>query len=299
MIAITKVGDLETLGLGGWGPVGIVQQILEGIYLTSGMPWWATIAATTVLFRVALFPFVIKSQRAAAQLGNLKPLILPIQEEMKAAQAIKNKEKQMAAFTKLQAIYKEANVNPLAGLWGLAQVPVFMSMFFGLKGMAELPVPGFSTGGALWFSDLSAMDPTYILPITAAGTMLVVMEYSMEAQASANAAQSQMIKSVMRPLLFFSIFFTGAMPAAVFAYWVTSNFLTLGQFFLLRDQRVKDYLGIPAIKGDASGPAKALSTGIARDGMLAVRPMNFGEAWGLAKDEAQRRKAVVDAAVKK
>ena len=32
---------------------------------------------------------------------------------------------------------------------------IFMSMFFGLKGMAELPVESMKNGGLFWFTDLT------------------------------------------------------------------------------------------------------------------------------------------------
>jgi membrane protein insertase Oxa1/YidC/SpoIIIJ len=32
------------------------------------------------------------------------------------------------------------------------------------------------TGGVLWFSDLTASDPYYILPLTASATMLATLE---------------------------------------------------------------------------------------------------------------------------
>lgn len=38
------------LGLGGWGPVGIVQNLLEWLHLSTGLPWWGTIAVGNFMF---------------------------------------------------------------------------------------------------------------------------------------------------------------------------------------------------------------------------------------------------------
>ncbi|CAG5929147.1 unnamed protein product [Menidia menidia] len=46
--------------------------------------------------------------------------------------------------------------------------------------MAYLPVPSLQTGGALWFTDLSAADPFYILPFAVTGTMFFILECSAE-----------------------------------------------------------------------------------------------------------------------
>lgn len=42
--------------------------------------------------------------------------------------------------------------------------------------MAYLPVPSLQTGGALWFPDLTAADPFYILPLAVTGTMFFILE---------------------------------------------------------------------------------------------------------------------------
>ncbi|KAJ3074796.1 Mitochondrial inner membrane protein oxa1l [Podochytrium sp. JEL0797] len=293
LTAITKLGDLHSLGLGGWtSPTGIVQSLLEAFYVSTGMPWWAAIAICTVFLRLALFPLVIKAQRTTAQMANLKPLLAPLQAEIEVQKKSGDRTKQMAAITKLQAVYKEAGVNPFGGLWGIVQMPVFVSMFFGLRGMAELPVPGLATGGMLWFQDLTVMDPTYVLPLVASATMLVVMEAGMEAgAATANPAQAGTMKTVFRVMLIGFIPMTAMMPAAVFVYWVTSNFLTLVQFFALKNDSVRGWLNIPRLKTFPNAtPDKGLTAGISEHGMLAVKPMKFGEAWKLARGEAERRK---------
>ncbi|KAJ3354766.1 Mitochondrial inner membrane protein oxa1l [Entophlyctis luteolus] len=301
LTAITNLGDIKTLGLGHWTPVGLIENLIEGVYVTTGMPWWATIAVTTIALRFALLPFVLKSQRAAAEMANLKPILGPLQAEMRELQvAGADLSRQRVVMKKIQDVYAANGLNPFAGMWGLVQAPVFMSAFLGLRAMAELPVPGFTSGGIFWFHDLSVMDPMYILPIVATGTMLVVMEASSEAQVSGatNASQMNMMKKVFRTLILVSLPFTCTLPAAIFVYWVTSNFLTLLQFYMLKDARVRKILSLPEIKQfpkfDAKGTSAASTgitvSGVTAEGLLAVKPMKFGEAWRLAKDEADRRK---------
>lgn len=77
---------------------------------------------------------------------------------------------------KVMQVFKDHNVSPLSAFWGLAQIPVFVSCFFGIKKMAELPVPGFSTGGVAWISDLTLADPYCILPVLSSVSMLLSFE---------------------------------------------------------------------------------------------------------------------------
>lgn len=53
-----------------------------------------------------------------------------------------------------------ANYLPMFG-----QGIVFASMFFALKGMANAPVESMKSQGMLWFVDLTAQDPLYLLPV--------------------------------------------------------------------------------------------------------------------------------------
>ena len=42
--------------------------------------------------------------------------------------------------------------------------------------MANLPVESLKTGGLWWFTDLTACDPFYILPIVTSATLLLTFE---------------------------------------------------------------------------------------------------------------------------
>ena len=50
---------------------------------------------------------------------------------------------------------------------------VFSSSFFALRGMANLPVESFKTEGTLWFTNLSAVDPFYLLPLLTSASLFI------------------------------------------------------------------------------------------------------------------------------
>jgi len=52
-------------------------------------------------------------------------------------------------------------------------MPVFLSVFIGLRQMANLPVESMRTGGTAWFTDLTVPDPYFILPL-----MTITMLYA-------------------------------------------------------------------------------------------------------------------------
>jgi YidC/Oxa1 family membrane protein insertase len=57
-----------------------------------------------------------------------------------------------------------------------AQVPIFLSVFTGIRGMTNLPVPSMTDGGFAWVSNLTVPDPFFILPVLTSATMLAALE---------------------------------------------------------------------------------------------------------------------------
>ena len=58
----------------------------------------------------------------------------------------------------------------------LLQLPIFVSVYTGIREMAQLPVVSMQTGGLLWFTDLTIADPYFGLPLMTATTLLVTIE---------------------------------------------------------------------------------------------------------------------------
>lgn len=56
------------------------------------------------------------------------------------------------------------------------QLPVFLSVFVGIRQMANLPVQSMTTGGAAWFTDLTIPDPYYALPLITMATFFITIE---------------------------------------------------------------------------------------------------------------------------
>ena len=57
---------------------GLFQESIELLHAQSGMPWWATIASSTVMLRTCLLPLVIAQIRAGAGLPNAQPNLVKL-----------------------------------------------------------------------------------------------------------------------------------------------------------------------------------------------------------------------------
>ncbi|XP_054457119.1 mitochondrial inner membrane protein OXA1L isoform X3 [Anoplopoma fimbria] len=244
--------SLAELGLGAYTPVGLIQNMLEFMHVDLGLPWWGAIVVGTVLARMAVFPVIVKGQREAAKLNNVMPEMTKLTSKMNEAKQSGNKFDFAKAYSDLNLFQKKHDVNPLRGfLIPIVQAPVFVSFFIALRKMAYLPVPSMQTGGMLWFADLTAADPFYILPLAVTGTMFFILELG--AESGIDNPNLRAMKTVFRIMPFVILPLTINFPTAVFTYWLTSNSFSLAQLALLRHPLVREKLNIPErIKHPAS-----------------------------------------------
>lgn len=173
-----QAGDFAQMGIGNsWWPSDIMISLLEFCHVSTQLPWWASILLLTFILRASLFPIMLKAARNAAIAPYIADRQKDILEETKRARDSNEVIAMRQSTMKLLGLYREWGYSPLANFIGLIQIPVFFAMFRTCWRCSNLPVPGWQDGGTLWFTDLTAIDPFYILPtisgLTMAGTILV------------------------------------------------------------------------------------------------------------------------------
>ncbi|KAF9914897.1 Mitochondrial inner membrane protein oxa1l [Lobosporangium transversale] len=240
-----KYGDLKAMGLVHFTPVGGLETVLEAVHISTGLPWWGTIAVTTVMIRTALVPFIVKLQGNTARLHNVKPQLERLTENMKLAKE-NNDTAAMARFSaQTQELFAKHDCNPVKSLMlPLMQAPIMISFYLALRDMAHLPVPQFKEGGIGWFTDLTVADPTYALPVMSSLGFLAIMELGSEA---GGVAQPKAVKNVMRFMAVAMVPLTMNFPAAIFVYWLTSNVFTAGQITFFKIPAVRRFFNIPQL----------------------------------------------------
>ena len=178
LLSAAPIEDFASLGLGGYTPPGLVQSALEFIHTNAHLPWWASIVAATVALRLTLFPLAVRMQVNAAKIANINPIAQEMHKRMLAYKNIGNRVAEAQEAAKLLAIYRDQGVHPITTLFvmPLVQIPIFISFFLAIKGMAKLPLESMKTGGMYWFTDLTIPDPTYVLPLIACLTFISNIE---------------------------------------------------------------------------------------------------------------------------
>jgi YidC/Oxa1 family membrane protein insertase len=126
-------------------------------------------------------------------------------------------------------------------------MPVFIFFYMALNKMVALPVPGMEAGGLFWFQDLTAADPTHILPVATAALTLINFEIGAEVGSSQGTQMNPIVKSLFRGMMLLMPLFTWNFPAAIFGYWFTNSVFSLFQGFAFRNQGIRAKLNLPAL----------------------------------------------------
>lgn len=218
-----------SIGLGGWSPVGLLQYGLEFLHIDCGLPWWGAIAVSTVIMRILVSPLIIISQRNAAKMQEAMPQMQEIQLKMTEARQMGNASDTARYSQELVQLMTSKKVNPLKNmLVPLAQAPIFLSYFIGLRRMVNAPVESLQTGGMLWFTDLTVVDPYYLLPLITCTTLMATVQLGVDGM-NVNMSNGHLVKYALRAMPVIIFPFIMNFPAALVVYWSTSNFISLIQ----------------------------------------------------------------------
>ena len=164
--AALQYGDMAALGLAGWSPAGMIRWSMELINVSTGIPWFWTIVAGSAFWRLFCVPFAIMGFRASARLMPLQPQIKELQKAITRSKLSQNPLELQRAAQAMKRFYQTHDVNPLAGLVSMIQLPVTLGLFFGVQKLCKLPLEQLTYSGVAFLPDLTVSDPTMILPLT-------------------------------------------------------------------------------------------------------------------------------------
>ncbi|KAL1516606.1 hypothetical protein ABEB36_000499 [Hypothenemus hampei] len=264
---LNELGEatFASLGLGGWTPVGLVQNCMEYLHVGLGLEWWQAIVLGTLIIRIALFPLVIVAQRNAAKMNNTLPQMQHLQLKMSEARQTGDAMNAARYSQELLDFMKEKGVNPLKNmLVPLAQAPIFISFFMGLRQMANVPVDSLRHGGLFWFEDLTLPDQYFLMPIITSLTLWLTIEVGTDS-ARISSQNAMLMKYGLRALPVIVLPFTVNFPGAILCYWVSSNFISLLQVAFLKIPSVRNYFKIQPLINYAPDQLPHKSKGFKED----------------------------------
>jgi len=236
--------SFASLGLAHGWPSGYMQTVLEFMHIDIGLPWWQAIGLTTVCLRFVVLPIMVIAQKNMVKLNEHQPAMQKLQVQAQLAQVRGDVDGAAFANTALNTYMLANNCHPIKSMLPMVcQGVCFASMFFGLRGMAGAPVQSMTTGGILWFPDLTLADPTCALPVLTATTLF--FQLYLGADGINLDTMPPFMKKLMFVMPLVSIPVMINFPAALNVYWLSNNMISLVQSRVMKRQAVRSYLGIP------------------------------------------------------
>ena len=232
-----------------WTNVGLAPE--------AGLTWVLSIVGLVLVVRAALIPIFVRQIKSQRRMLEVAPQLKKIQDKYKGK---KDQFSREAMSRETMAMYKKTGTNPLAScLPLLIQMPIFFGLFSVLSNAQN---PAIEKGVGLLnaelsqsFGDSSLLDiaPLHLAISTADGnvaviiiaavmvvlmtasqfiTQLQIMSKNQSAEMKASPMyRQQRVLLYLLPLVFaFSGF---AFPLGVMFYWLTSNFWTMVQQFIV------------------------------------------------------------------
>jgi YidC/Oxa1 family membrane protein insertase len=185
--------------------------LLRWIYGLVGN-WGLAIILLTVLVKLVLYPLTEKSFQSMARMRQLKPEM----DRINALYAEDREKKGMA----IMELYRKHKINPLGGcLPTLLQLPVWFALYQSLLTNVELYHAPF----ALWWTDLSAPDPYFVLPLTLG---LLMFGQQKLTPTTMDATQAKIMMYMMPVMITVFMLF---LPSGLTLYMVTNSTLGIAQ----------------------------------------------------------------------
>ena len=239
--------------------VELVLVMFHTVFTAIGMPtaggltWVLSIVGLTIVVRAALIPVFVKQIKSQRNMLLVQPELQKLQKKYKGKTDRESREKFAA---EQMALYKKSGSNPLSScLPLLMQMPIFSSLFFVLNdaqkgkggvGAVTVELSKSFANADLFGAPLSATfmsSPLLEVKILAA-VMIIAMTASQfitqkqiiaknqnPAVATSQYMQTQKIMLYIFPIIFA---ISGiSFPLGVMFYWLTSNFWTMGQQFIV------------------------------------------------------------------
>ena len=188
-----------------------------------GLPWAWAIVVLTVIVRTLLVPLTVKQIHSMQRLQRYAPQMKELQRKYKGDRQKLNEE--------MMKFYRENQINPAAScLPLLAQLPVFIALYFVLKHFAESHPGGDLTW--LW------LIPDITSKATSHWSGYVLLAIYVGSQVASTFFMSTTMDKTQRTLLmvlpFAFIFVIAHFPVGLVLYWMTTNLWTVGQGLITR-----------------------------------------------------------------
>jgi YidC/Oxa1 family membrane protein insertase len=205
-----------------------LHGLLFEVQSVTGLSWAWSIIVLTVIVRLAILPLAIIQMRSMRGMQKIAPELAKLKQ--------KHKGDSQKLQAEMMALYKEHGVNPIGSCLPLVfQLPVFMGLFFVLRGFSRHPPAGD-------LSFLGSFVPNIAVHVNHAGWAgWVLIAFYIGSQLGSTLLmptgadpQQQMMRRLFMVMPFVFVFFVIRFPVGLMLYWISTNLWTVGQQVTLR-----------------------------------------------------------------
>jgi YidC/Oxa1 family membrane protein insertase len=224
--------------------IDVISNFILFLYQLTGN-LGAALILFTLAIRSVLFPLTLSSLKAGNNIKKLQPELKELQK--------KHKGDKTAMQQAQMDLYKKYNVNPLAGcLPQLLQIGVLIVLYQVLvEFLAQSEIHGIQINPSFLWLQLNHPDPTYILPVLAGVTQLILSlmiapgaektdevpnqskKKKVQEENKKEEDFAEMAQSMQQQMIFIMPVMTGILalqfPAGLSLYWVITTLFSIGQ----------------------------------------------------------------------
>jgi YidC/Oxa1 family membrane protein insertase len=240
----------------------ILTDVLIWLHDTAGFTWAWSIVALTVIVRMLLVPVALRQIHSMQSLQVHAPEMKAIQQRYKD-----NRQKQSEELMKF---YRENKINPYAACLPIVfQIPIFISLFFVLRGFEKEVFPDFPGSSLDWLGLVNITES-----VTTGWGPLLLLVYIASQLTSTWLMSTQMQSTAQRvmmmvlPIAF--IPFILNFPSGLMIYWLTTNLWTTGQGIVTR--RLMPRPAPPPKRTSRTPPKEASSNGEPSSSSSSTKP---------------------------
>lgn len=216
----------------------LLDFLHDNVHLSYG---WA-IVVLTVLVRTALLPLVIKQYRSMRQMQLVAPQLKELQRKYKGDRAKTQEE--------LMKFYRENDINPFASCLPLvAQLPVFIALYYTLREFAETAQQGTGDLSFMWLVsdvriDFQELGWGSVIPLLVVYGLTQLLSTELSATPNMPDSQRRMMRFLPLVIVVFVVNFP--VPAGLVVYWMATNLWTCGQQLVMRHRIGMHLAEVPA-----------------------------------------------------
>ncbi|CAM9519324.1 unnamed protein product [Ectocarpus sp. 4 AP-2014] len=243
--------------------MGGVQSGVQAVHHTTGLPWWATIAVATIGVKISLLPVVVyqaghmdRMRAAWPEIQMLRGYLATSLEEIPQQRVLERWRKYRVFFSGARGVLGLHGTH-LRGMFAtpLVNLPVFITFVWSIRGMLrDGTVPGLDTGGILWFVDLTVPDSSLMLPII--GTLCTYTSLEIVKMKGATGWM-KFFQDGMQTFIILMLPWVSTFPQGVFMYWIPSAVFQMGQTYTMKNNKVRELLGLKPLGLPPRGAAGA------------------------------------------